>query len=202
MGTRERRERERQELRQDILAAARAIAAHDGWQAVTIRKVADRIEYSPPTIYDYFDNKEAILLELMREGARLLLADLAAARADASDPEDALLRMARAYWDFAWTNPELYQVMHGMGGAPFCGDDAPAEIRALDEVIIAALRDLEQTGLTVDAPADAVDIAWATLHGLISLAMTDLIDGGRARGARLVDQATRSYLAALRAKPL
>ena len=64
MGIKERRDRERQEIKQAILTAAREIAAVEGWQSVTIRKVAERIEYSPPTIYEHFANKEAILLEL------------------------------------------------------------------------------------------------------------------------------------------
>ena len=68
MGTKQRREREKQEVREGILAGAREIALQEGWQAVTIRKVAERIEYSPPTIYEYFENKEAILLELLRQG--------------------------------------------------------------------------------------------------------------------------------------
>lgn len=62
VGIKQRRERERQEIRQSILEAARQIAAEDGWQAVTTRKVAELIEYSQPTIYEYFENKEAILL--------------------------------------------------------------------------------------------------------------------------------------------
>ena len=60
MGIKQRRERERQEIRQSILCAAREIAAEEGWQAVTTRKVAERIEYSQSTIYEYFENKEAI----------------------------------------------------------------------------------------------------------------------------------------------
>ena len=62
-------------MKQAILAAARDIAAQEGWQAVTIRKVADRIEYSPPMIYEHFENKDAVLLELMREGFRLRIED-------------------------------------------------------------------------------------------------------------------------------
>ncbi len=68
MGSKQRRQRERQELRQAILAAARDIAAREGWQAVTIRKVAEAIEYTPPIIYEYFASKEALLFELLREG--------------------------------------------------------------------------------------------------------------------------------------
>ncbi|MBD0354009.1 MAG: helix-turn-helix transcriptional regulator, partial [Rubrobacteraceae bacterium] len=68
MGIKERRERQRRELRSSILSAAREIASEEGWGAVTIRKIAGRIEYSPPMLYGYFDSKEDILLELVRMG--------------------------------------------------------------------------------------------------------------------------------------
>src|SRR6266702_3194806 len=109
MGIKQRRERERQEMRQEmrqsILSAAREIAAEEGWQAVTTRKVAERIEYSQPTIYEYFENKEAMLLALLRCGYQQLVTVVQEAFASTADPE--------AYWDFAFRSPELFQVMHG-----------------------------------------------------------------------------------------
>ncbi len=124
MGTKERRDRERQELRQAILMASRDIAAREGWQSVSIRKVAERIEYSPPTIYEHFTSKEALLRELMREGFRLLMERVRAGNSTAASPEARIMAIALAYWDFAWDYPELYQVMHGLGGVPFCFDAA------------------------------------------------------------------------------
>src|SRR5262245_51028065 len=105
MGTKERRERERQELRQGILAAARDLAGCEGWQAVTIRRVAERVEYSPPMIYEHFASKEAILHELVREGYRLLLIEMQSAAAAERDPAERVLALARAYWEFAWRQP-------------------------------------------------------------------------------------------------
>src|SRR5215469_12023580 len=119
MGIKQRREREKQEVQQAILSAARQIALQDGWQAVTIRKVADRIDYSPPTIYEYFASKEDILRELYLEGFRQLALTLQAARESVEDRRERLLNMADAYWDFAMDHLELYQLMYGMGGAPF-----------------------------------------------------------------------------------
>ena len=114
MGVKQRREREKQEVRQAILTAAREIALYEGWQAVTIRKVAERIEYSPSMIYEYFTSKEAILLELLNEGFRLLALSLKTALSSSEDQEERLISMAEAYWEFAMRNPELYQVMHGL----------------------------------------------------------------------------------------
>src|SRR4026209_2385225 len=122
MGTKERRDRERQELRQAILLDSREIAAREGWQSVSIRKVAERIEYSPPTIYEHFTSKEALLLEPMREGFPPRTERGQAVDSSAAAPEARIRAVAHAYWEFAWDHPELYQVMHGLGGVPFCFD--------------------------------------------------------------------------------
>ena len=116
MGIKERRQRQRQQLRESILSAAREIASSEGWQAVTIRKIAARVEYSPPVIYEYFDSKEDLLLELVREGYAGQLRTIEKARNSSDDPEEALLAMARAWCRFASESPDLYQVMYGLGG--------------------------------------------------------------------------------------
>src|SRR5262249_7451082 len=97
MGIKQRRERERQAIRQSILSAARAIAAEEGWQAVTTRKVAERIEYSQPTIYEYFENKEAILLALLHHGYERLLQAMQHAARGTQEPEERLLAICEAY---------------------------------------------------------------------------------------------------------
>jgi AcrR family transcriptional regulator len=201
---RRRREREREQRRHNILAAARSIAVSEGWQAVTIRKVADRIEYSSPTIYEHFASKEAILLDLMRQGFAALLAAVHLARTSTSDPEAALVAMARAYWAFAWQQPELYQVMHGLGGVPFCGNVAeakgglPEADQVFNEVLLALAAFADATHADVGDPEEAVEIIWATLHGFIALTMSDHLDGGRERGAQLAERAMRTLLAAWR----
>src|SRR5713101_9758466 len=131
MGIKERRERERQEIRQSILSAARQIAIEEGWQAVTTRKVAERIEYSQPTIYEYFDNKEAILMALLSQGFEQVLSAMRSAKAQHEQPEAQLLAMSYAYWAFAFRCPELYQVMHGLGGVSFSHAETPADARAI-----------------------------------------------------------------------
>lgn len=74
MGVKERRDREKEELRQKILDAAVELIARDGHEALTIRKLASRIEYSPRTIYLYFADKEALLEDVVEEGFRRTLA--------------------------------------------------------------------------------------------------------------------------------
>lgn len=203
MGTKERRERERHERRQAILQAARTIAGEEGWQAVTIRRVADSVEYSPPTIYEHFASKDAMLLELMRAGFAALLEAMQHVSANAPSPEARVLALAQTYWDFAWEHPEMYQVMHGLGGVPFCSDSKmPLPSGALDEAdgvytfTLDALRDVAAPGMSQGELENVVIILWATLHGLVALTMADRIDGGCACAAPLVERAVRGVLAA------
>lgn len=194
MGIKQRREREKLEIRQGILTAAREIARHEGWQSVTIRKVADRIEYSPPTIYEYFENKEDILLELLREGFRQLAAALRVASASTEDCEQRLMNMVEAYWQFAMSQPELYQVMNGMG-VPYCSEKPPAMLESLI-TIKEALTDWMQTmGVEIPDVEGAVVIMRSLVHGLISLTMADRIHGGEARAKELLQRAMRDMFA-------
>src|SRR5215469_9816015 len=85
MGTAQRREREKTELRTRILDAARAIVRREGFGALTVRKIADAIEYAPGTLYLYFENRDAIARELSSEGFRSLL-DVFAPAAHVADP--------------------------------------------------------------------------------------------------------------------
>ena len=216
MGTKERRDRERHELRQAILMASRDIAAREGWQSVSIRKVAERIEYSPPTIYEHFPCKEALLVELMREGFRLLMERVRAGNSATASPEARIRAVALAYWGFAWDYPELYQVMHGLGGVPFCFDAAiegaegapqlpgseqfPPEAKVVFQFTMDAIKELADGGeQDCDEREASVHILWATLHGLVALTMAGRIDGGRAQAAGLVERAVRAFLAAQRA---
>ena len=198
MGIKERRERQRQQLRSSILDAAREIARAEGWRAVTIRKIAERIEYSPPVLYEYFDSKDDILLELVRLGyARQLEAVEAARAASSGEPEEALLAMVHAWCDFAFRSPDLYQVMYGLGGVSFPVTELQKEGEKIGEVIAEVIEEiLRKNGKEVEDVWERVTLGWGTLHGLVSLAMAGRIPGGNEEAQRLVDQAARDYLSA------
>ena len=197
MGTKQRREREKQEMRRDILMAAREIARQEGWQSVTIRKVAERIEYSPPTIYEYFESKEDILTELLREGFRQMAATLRAIREAVAEPEQRLLDMAESYWNFAMSNPELYQVMNGLGGVPFeCLEKPPAAHEAFVTTQEALVDWAKARGVDIPDTEGAVEIIRSLVHGLISLTMVDRIYGGEARAKELLQRAMRDMFVA------
>ena len=199
MGIKERRQRQRQELRAGILAAAREIASSEGWQAVTIRKIAALIEYSPPVIYEYFASKEEILLEVMRTGYAEQLRAVEDAAGAAKGPEEALLAMGRAWLDSAFRSPDLYQVMYGLGGVPFSAAETRKEGEKIGSVIGEAIEGvLRKHGKEADDVEGKVALLWATAHGLVALTMVDRIPGGQHEALRLAEQATRDYITSWR----
>jgi AcrR family transcriptional regulator len=201
MGVKERRDRERLGMRNAILDAAREIAALEGWHAVTIRRVAEKIEYSPPTIYEYFPSKEALLTEVAHEGFRLLLTGLQAARDATTGPRERFRAMGTAYWSFVWKYPELYQVISGLGGVNVCEpghEDLHEEGRQVAELF----RDVLQTILppanrTAEDLEDKVIVLWSLYHGFVALLMAGRIPmEARDRAFELAQQAIGDLLSA------
>ena len=193
MGIKQRRERERQATQQAILQAALAIASEEAWEAVTIRRLAERIEYSPSAIYKYFEDKEAILLALLRQGFQQQLAALEHISAQERSPSARLLKIATAYWDFAWQHPTLYQLMFDLKGTIHELEEAKAAFL----VVRVAIKEWSQAhDVQIADPDAAVDILWATMHGLVALTMTQHIYGGRSRAKELLSQAVNDLLLA------
>jgi AcrR family transcriptional regulator len=180
-----RRERERREMRARLLDAAREIAAEEGWPAVTIRRIADRLEYASPILYQHFSGKDALLLELVDIGFRELNDMFAAARQ--APPERVLQTLALTYWRFAFSAPELYQAMNGLDGVPFGTAATPSEARQAFRTVRAELLRLAAARRRDLADPDgAVDTVWAFLHGFVSLTMSRRIAGGPERAQALL----------------
>lgn len=196
---RTRREREKLAQRQAILDAAREIAAQEGWGAVTTRKVADRIAYSHPTIYEHFDSKGALLAEITRQGYRQLRAALQTARYTAPHPAQAVRDMAQAYCTFAWSHRELYEAMHGLSGVHV----EPDSYRQEGEAVIAEARAALEAWARAEKVKpvgvdDAVLLLWSMLHGIASLALNKQIVGGKKHAAQLAARAVDDLLSAWR----
>jgi AcrR family transcriptional regulator len=172
MGIAERKIRQKEEVRSSILSAAWKLVEQEGWQALSIRKIADAIEYSVPVIYDHFQNKEAILYEFTSRGFKLLNADLEKSKSLILDPAKQLEAMAYAYWEFAFRNKEYYQLMYGLG-MPTC--DAVRqmpELQVFSETICQPIRALIETGKNKDTDEFLkMQTFWSMLHGLISINM-------------------------------
>ena len=110
MGPRDRRDRERAELRERILNAARELFAEFGYEGVSMRKIAERIEYSPTAIYLHFADKETLFRELCTQDFLLLSTEFAAL-ARVADPMQRLFGIGEAYVRFGVTHPFHYRLM-------------------------------------------------------------------------------------------
>jgi AcrR family transcriptional regulator len=110
MGIKERQDRERQAVREAILDAARDLFVNEGYRNVSIRKIADRIEYSPAAIYSYFASKDDIFFALAEEGFRRLDAKVRGARGH-DDPIDDLRASWWAYYEFSKEQREFFELM-------------------------------------------------------------------------------------------
>jgi AcrR family transcriptional regulator len=110
----ERRQKEKEEIKQKILEAARKIASKEGWNALTIRKIAEEIEYTPPIVYEYFENKEDLIREIVFGGFNKLSEEFTVARKSETDPQKLIKRLSLIHWDFAFDNVEIYQLMFSL----------------------------------------------------------------------------------------
>jgi len=182
LGTTERRERERQELRTRILDTARELFAEQGYDAVTMRGIAERIEYSPTAIYFHFKDKEALLRELCDTDFATLAQKFGKIAAIA-DPIERLRQIGRVYTGFALDYPNHYRLMfmtpkpalraadsHIAKGNP--EQDAYAFLHATVAEAIAA------GGLRAEfVDADLVSqMVWAGVHGVVSLQIAKKTD--------------------------
>jgi AcrR family transcriptional regulator len=170
MASKDRILRLKEETRINILDAALRIGKEEGWQALSMRKIADIIEYTAPIIYEYFENKEAILRELTKKGYCILAKDMQAARDAHQLPEKQLEAMWLTYWNFAFAEKELYQLMFGIevNCCVFNNEIPEAEVPA-DMIydVIEKLMGME------NPPEDLVCkryyTFWSVVHGLISI---------------------------------
>lgn len=172
MGITERKIRQKEEVRSSILKAAGQLVIEEGWQALSIRKIAEAIEYSVPVIYDHFANKEAILLELTKQGFQILNNELVKAKKRSSNPEKQIEAMAYSYWEFAFDHKAYYQVMYGLG-MPSCETVHQInELSTFTELVLEPIKNLIAGSKNASTdPYLKLHTFWSMLHGLISINM-------------------------------
>jgi AcrR family transcriptional regulator len=171
MASKDRILRLKEETRINILEAALQIVKEEGWQALSMRKIADVIEYTAPIIYEYFANKEAILLELTRQGFLILSKDLQEAKSKHASPAKQLEEMWIAYWNFAFSNKELYQVMFGVSTSCCCEmvNKLP-EAEMPWDIIAASIGELMHIDdMDSDIICTKYYTFWSVVHGLVSI---------------------------------
>jgi AcrR family transcriptional regulator len=161
-----RRERERAQREQQIVAAARELAETEGWEAVTTRRLAAEIEYSQPVLYSHFKGKSAIMTAVAVQGFEELADEVRIARTAARGARDTLAAVATAYTEFARKRPALYDAMftHAVD-LPFASPDTPAHLRNGFDEILQAVQPLAAD----DDPSILTETFWASLHGLAML---------------------------------
>lgn len=195
MGIAERRLRQKEEIRSSILATAWQLVKEDGWQSLSIRKIADAIEYSVPVIYDHFENKEAILLQFGKDGFRLLIRKLQQAKKKTSDPAEQLTLIADAYWNFAFKNKEYYQLMFGLGIASCETDKCIPEESAFRHLVMepinAILAKNNKKGINACLKYHTY---WSVMHGLISIKMLSYSEVADELNKLVLDDAIEGFI--------
>lgn len=166
MGIKERKARQKAELRKKILKAARSLARKSGWEAVTTRKLAEKVEYSTTVIYEHFGNKDQLLLLLREEGFEKIQQAVEKSLDPSLPPKKQLIAAGLASWNFAQEKPEYYQVMFNLGGI-YCESEKESE--GLQKAASVVYRILHQAGI---ANSESTFMNWwALVYGFIALDM-------------------------------
>ena len=172
MSVAERKSRHKQDLRQEILDAARDLFVGEGYESVSMRKIADKVEYAPGTIYLYFKDKAEILETLCNQTFEKLHTRMEAIRRDPGDPVEGLRRGLRTYIQFGLDNPNHYIVtfvlakqqadVHKRSGATA----GQACFDCLRETVRQCIEGGYINGGEVEETAQAL---WTAIHGVTSL---------------------------------
>ena len=179
MGIVARKEKQKQEIRSLILEESMKLFVEEGFSKVSVRKIAERIQYSPTTLYLYFKDKNEILFYCCESGFKKML-EQNIALGLISDSIERLHQMGVNYLNFGLENPEYYDLMFiqeapmsaliDMGAGWSSGDQA---LEALKMIV----QDAMDKGLLVPAKVETVAMAvWSMVHGLVSLAIRQRLD--------------------------
>ena len=175
MGTKERRERERFDTREKILEAARELFIQEGYDGVSMRKVAEKIEYSPTAIYVHFTNKEELFREVCyQDFARL--AQVFQTSPLPEDPRERLKSLGRIYVDFGQQYPNHYKLMFMTSHPKWEPDEHNHQCANPEVNAYALLRHTVQQAIDAGVFREGIDnpdlisqTLWAGVHGVISL---------------------------------
>jgi AcrR family transcriptional regulator len=167
MGVKERQERDREAVRRKILDAARELFVSEGYRNVSVRKVAERIEYSPAALYSYFPSKDDLFFALAEEGFRLL--HEFTKRPEPDDPLEAIRQGYLRYYRFSREHPEYFELMFVDRSVPRIGRDWErfGFVHEMTQDACGLLQRAIDAGVF---PADtdahvAFHILWAAVHG-------------------------------------
>ena len=171
MASKDRRAREREQMRENILEAATELFHELGFEKTTIRRIADKIEYTPGNIYAYFKNKNDILFAIHQRGFKILY-DLEMTVADIPDPGERLIKLGQVYIQFGLQNRPFYDLMFIDSNIQTVinEEDRWTEGQSSYGVLRETVAECIQTGVLPPSDVDSVTFGmWAFVHGLVSL---------------------------------
>jgi len=171
MGTADRKEREKAELKELILKTAKDILLEDGQEGLSIRKIATKIEYSPATIYLYFKDKDEILHELMEMGFKYMGSYMQ--HIQDTNPINRIFLTGEAYIKFGLENKDWYELMFNsikpMNHIINCGSDWNEGLSMFNFLIINCEEAIKQAKLkNIEANILALQL-WSSVHGMVNL---------------------------------
>ncbi|GAB2991602.1 TetR/AcrR family transcriptional regulator [Streptomyces pseudoechinosporeus] len=167
MSVQERKQRERAQRERLIVATARELAEQQGWDAVTTRRLAERIEYSQPVLYSHFRGKREIIGAVALQGASEMAVAMRAATSAADGPRERVTALARAYLAFAERHPAVYDALFQLdGGLAYAQEDTPEPLKDAFAALLECLSEVAGEGVH---PGLFTETFWAALHGLATL---------------------------------
>ena len=179
MGIAERKEREKMEMHDRILQAATVMFLEDGYEKTSIRNIADKIEYSPATIYLYFKDKDELFFAIHNIGFQLLLKEMEKA-GKIKNPLKRLREIGITYIEFALKNPEYYDLMFIMRSPMNAlkekhgGEQCWTYGETTFGLLVATVTEcIEQKLIKAKDPIVASMYTWSSVHGLVSLKIRD-----------------------------
>ena len=177
MGVKERKARQKTHLRQEILMAASELFVEEGFENVSMRRIAEKIEYSPTTIYLYFKDKAELLEEVCHDTFSRLIVHLSRILEQSGDPVDRLKRGLLAYIKFGLNNPHHYRatfmmpIPEGFDHEKHSQPDAPG-MQAFD-FLRRCVFDCVAVGKFQSQDAELISqTLWTGVHGVTSLLIT------------------------------
>lgn len=173
MSVKNNRQKQKELTKNAILQVVEEIVLQEGWQAVSIRKIAEAIGYSLPVVYNHFESKDAIQEEFVKQGFDMLAVAMQSTKAKFNEPEQQIIEMSLSYFEFAFSNAAYYKMMFGLG-IPSCQKAREiAEIGKFSCTLISTIGNL----MDVDDEQRKLlkfHTLWSILHGLTSISMFNI----------------------------
>ena len=194
MAITERRLKQKEQLKELILEVAKSIILKEGWQSVSIRKIAEAINYSLPVVYKHFESKDAILEEFVKQGFDMLSNEILIAKSTSALPEKQLNNMANAYFKFAFDHREYYQMMFGLG-MPSCERVSQIpEIGNFSGILINSIKQLTGSKEINEQTMLKFHTFWSILHGLSSINMVSMTATPNEMQQRVLQDAVQGFI--------